>query len=62
MKKRKRATASVIDRRLDRLSVKIVSAVAAQMTGDKLYAYGGIEAARDVRRILSRSTLLKRGD
>lgn len=44
-------------RRMDRLALKVVSAVVRHMTGSKLYAYGGIEATRDVREILMRAVL-----
>jgi hypothetical protein len=56
-KKRKAAKpkATALEKRMDRLAVRIVSVVADSMTGEKLYAYGGIEAARAVRGILLRS-------
>lgn len=54
-KSAKEAKAASMQRRMDRLAVKIVTIVSEKMSGGKLYAYSGIEAAREVRALLLRT-------
>lgn len=52
MKPRKLTKRELLDRKCDRLAVRIVSIVSREVISGYLPAYGGILAAREIKRLL----------